>query len=99
MPGTISWTMSTSALFTDANNYDALFKKMTARQPVEFKFGYVNSLGTSTTEADLTLNTKKSYYSGTGYITSLELSAGNNEVASFSIEISGNGKLSLTEGA
>ena len=87
MPGTISWTMSTSALFTDANNYDALFKKMTARQPVEFKFGYV------------TLNTAKSYYSGTGYITSLELSAGNNEVASFSIEISGNGKLTLTEGA
>ena len=99
MPGTISWTMSTSALFTDANNYDALFKKMTARQPVEFKFGYVTSLGDSTTEADLTLNTAKSYYSGTGYITSLELTAGNNEVASFSIEISGNGKLTLTEGA
>ncbi len=90
--------MSTSALFTDANNYDALFKKMTAREPVDFKFGYVNSLGDSTTDMDLTLNTKKSYYSGAGYITSLELSAGNNEVASFSIEISGNGKLTLNEG-
>lgn len=91
--------MSTGALYTSANNYDALFKKMVAREAVDFKFGHVTSLGDATTDMNTTLDTKKSNYSGKGYITSLELSAGNNEVASYTIEIQGNGKLTLNEGS
>lgn len=90
--------MSTSALFTSDNNYDKMYKKMIAREPVEFKFGYVTSLGDATSDMVTTLDTTRSNYSGKAYITSLELSAGNNEVASFSMELSGNGKLTLNEG-
>lgn len=92
--GQMSWTVSTSALYTSEAKYDELFTAMTTRTPITIKFGRITSLvDTSTGEIDTTLNTSAGYYEGQAYINSLELSAGNNEVASYTAEFTGNGKL------
>ena len=93
LPGQLSWNVSTSALYTSANNYHAIFKLFADRTPVVITFGHITSLGTADADASLNLNTGKAYYSGKAYITSLELNAGSNEVASFSVEFTGEGKL------
>lgn len=66
---------------------------MVGRTAINFKFGQITSLGDATTDISTALKKSAGYYEGTGYITSLELSAGNNEVASYSIQINGNGSL------
>ena len=93
LPGQLSWNVSTSALYTTANNYDDIFSKMTTRTPVFVTFGQITDLDHVDTSTGIALNTSASYYKGKAYITSLELNAGNNEVASFSCEFTGEGKL------
>lgn len=93
LPGQISWSINTSALYTSEAKYNDLFAKMVGREAINFKFGQITSLGDASTDIDTSLNKSKGYYEGVGYITSLELSAGNNEVASYSISINGNGSL------
>jgi hypothetical protein len=66
---------------------------MVGREPINFKFGQITSLGDATTDISTALDKSKGYYEGVGYITSLELSAGSGEVASYSIQVNGNGSL------
>lgn len=87
LPGQLSWTMSTSALYTTDAGYAELFDKFTQRQAVPVKFG------TRISDSSTGLDTAATYFSGNAYITSLELSAGNNEVATYSVEFTGEGAL------
>lgn len=92
LPGQISWNVSTSALYTNKNNYSTIFDKFTLRQPITVTFGLAKGPDSSG-NFDASLNMDGERYIGTAYITSLELSAGNNEVASFSVEFTGEGQL------
>ena len=93
LPGQLSWNVSTSALYTTANNYKDIFEKFAAREQVWVQFGEVKSLGDAETPMNTHLDGSAGYYTGKAYITSLELNAGNNEVASFSCEFTGDGQL------
>jgi len=93
LPGQLSWSVSTSALYTDQNNYKTMFDKFAAREPIYVSFGEVTSLGDASTAMDTALLKSAGYYQGTAYITSLELNAGNGDVASFSVEFTGEGQL------
>lgn len=89
----MSWTISTSCLYTTDAKYNDLFNQLVSHQAISFKFGQCKSLGDATNDASTAMDATKGYYEGTGYINSLELSASNNEVASYAIEITGNGPL------
>ena len=93
LPGQISWSISTSALYTSANNYDEIYEAFSTRKPLYVTFGQVADIDHVDTSTGIALDSSVSHYSGTAYITSLELNAGNNEVASFSCEFTGEGKL------
>ena len=93
LPGQLSWSVSTSALYTSANNYSSMFEKFAARTPIYVSFGEVTDLGDASTGMNTALLKSAGYYTGTAYITSLELNAGNGEVASFSVEFTGEGQL------
>ena len=95
LPGQISWNVSTSALYTNQNNYGAIFDKFVQRQPITVTFGLAKGMDSSG-NFDASLNTDGERYVGTAYITSLELNAGNAEVASFSVEFTGEGQLKKT---
>lgn len=93
LPGQLSWNISTGALYTTANNYSAIFDKMTTRTPVFVTFGQVSDIDHVDTSTGIALDSSVKHYKGKAYITSLELNAGNNEVASFTCEFTGEGKL------
>ena len=93
LPGQLSWSISTSALYTNENNYSTLFSKFERRDPLYVEFGEITALGDSSTAMNTSIDASAGYYAGVAYITSLELNAGNNEVASFSVEFTGEGKL------
>jgi len=96
MPGQISWSVSTSALYTTAGNYASIFGLFKDRKKVKVVFatcqgGYDSSNNYITTIENGSAGSIK--MEGDAYITSLELNAGNSEVASFSIEFTGEGIL------
>ena len=89
LPGQLSWSISASALYTSEANYHTLFQKFKDREKINVMFGCITSL------KDSSFNMKDSFYhySGNAFITSMELNAGNGEVASFSVEFTGEGEL------
>ena len=99
LPGQFSWTISTSALYTTEAQFETLYTAMLKREPMKITFGRVTSLGDATTDISTALDKTKTYFSGTAFITSLELNAGNGEVASYSVELNGDGRLSMTKGS
>ena len=92
LPGQISWSISTSALYTNQNNYGQIFDKFTQRKPISVIFGLAKGTDSSG-NFDPSINMEGEHYMGTAYITSLELNAGTSEVASFSVEFTGEGQL------
>lgn len=98
LPGQNSWTVSTSALYAADSSwgYNQMFQSMSQRRPYKIKFGRVknyNTIPDYTNPANYTLDASAGYYEGDAYLTSLELSAGNGEVASMSAEFTGNGQI------
>lgn len=98
LPGQLSWEISTSALYSAAASwgYDQMFNAMKTRTPYTIRFGKVEDYDQITDYTDpdnYTLDAGAGYYQGQAYITSLELNAGNNEIASFSITLTGDGAL------
>lgn len=98
IPGTLSWEISTSAMYSSAADwgYGHMFEAMKDRTPYKIRFGLVENYGAITDYTDpdnYVLDTAKEYYEGFAYITSLEMNAGNGEVASFSITFTGDGAL------
>lgn len=92
LAGKNGYTISSDALFTQATglySFDSLMTKMIEGGKLEWTIGkakdYVNG--------DYDLDETKPHYKGIGFVTSLSLNAGNNEVANCSITITGSGAI------
>ena len=92
LAGKNGYTISSDALYTQAEglySFDALMTKMIEGGKLEWTIGkakdYVNG--------DYDLDETKPHYKGEGFVTSLSLNAGNNEVANCSITITGSGSI------
>ena len=100
LAGKNSYTVSSDALYTQATGatvtgYDKMMKQMIKGDAIYWAMGVPTSASTSgdCTDNTFVLDTSKVYYSGAAIITSLSLNAGNNEVASCSISLTGSGDL------
>jgi hypothetical protein len=96
----ITWEISSENLYTDGA-YDKLFDSMVnKREPIDVVFGHysnektvaLNGIADSTIEA-WTAPSTGVFYQGKAYITSLTANAANGDNATFSITLSGVGKL------
>ena len=96
----ITWEISSENLFTD-DAYNSMFDAMVnKREPITVVFGHyaddksfaIAGIADSTTES-WTAPTSTVYYEGNAYITSLTANAANGDNATFSITLSGVGKL------
>lgn len=96
----ITWEISSENLYTD-NAYNKLFDAMVnKREPITVVFGHysddaslaIAGIAGSDTES-WTAPTTTVYYEGEAYITSLTANAANGDNATFSITLSGVGKL------
>lgn len=96
----ITWEISSENLYTD-NAYNQLFDAMVnKREPITVVFGHysddkslaIAGIADSATES-WTAPTTTVYYEGKAYITSLTANAANGDNATFSITLSGVGKL------
>lgn len=98
LAGKNSYSISTDALYTQATglySFDSLMEKMIAGGKLEWAIGKAKDYKAG----DYELDTTKPYYSGVGFVTSLSLNAGNNEVANCSISITGSGAIELKKPA
>lgn len=98
LAGKSSYTISADALYTQAAgaySFDSMMAAMVAGEAIPWAVGQaVAATSAETCETrTFALDTAKPYYKGEGLITSLSLTAGNNEVASCSITITGSGEI------
>lgn len=89
----INWEITSENLYTE-NDFNTLFTAMTAGTKIQVVFGIC---GSHTEEDELiydhTVDTGKVNYSGYVYITSLTANANTGENATYSITLTGTGKL------
>lgn len=103
IPGNKSYTVNSTALYTrmaGAFSYDALMNKMLEATNVGWAVGRIKegtgcSSETGTPTQTFELDTNAPYYCGHAAITSLSLSAGNNEIAQCSITLTGSGAIQI----
>lgn len=92
----ITWEITSENLFTD-DAYDTLFDSMMSREPITVFFGHKTENDPSKTVADgdyeYWTKTTVGCYTGKAYITSLVANANTGENATFSITLTGNGKV------
>lgn len=97
--GKNSYTISADALYTQAEgdySFDALMELMVKREAVEWYIGSpVDESSVACKSRTFAIDKDAKHYGGEGLITSLSLSAGNNEVASCSITITGSGEIAI----
>lgn len=97
--GRASYTISADALYCDAAegiSFDKLLEMMVEGEPVEWYIGEEQEhTGTCDTNPH-TLDTTKRYYNGRAIVTSVSLEAGNNEIASCSISMTGEGEIQMS---
>lgn len=91
-----NWSVSSEYLTTD--EFDTLFNAMITNELVLVKFGEKIEDDPDKTVADgdykaWHLNGEKTYYQGYAVITNIEQTAANSEIAQFTIEMQGIGKL------
>lgn len=92
LAGKNGYTISSDALFTQTEglySFDALMAKMIEGGTIEWTVGKAQDYITGNYALDET----KPHYKGVGFVTSLSLNAGNNEVANCSITITGSGAI------
>ena len=97
LQGKSSYTISADALFTSkegAMSFDELMKAMIARKPIQWAMGYATDIA----NGNYDLDTSKNNYKGKANVTSCSLNAGNNECASCSISLTGNGAIDQVAG-
>lgn len=91
-----SWEISSENLYTE-DGYNAIFDLMLAGVPIKVRFGLKSQNDNSQTVADgdLTNWTSKNtgYYEGDVVITSLQANANNGENATYSVTLTGAGKI------
>lgn len=96
LAGKNGYTISSDALFTQATgaySFDSLMEKMVEGGKLEWTIGQCKD------RTSFELDTAKPYYTGEGFVTSLSLNAGNNEVANCSITITGSGAIEIKKPA
>lgn len=103
VPGNGSYTVNADALYclksaakaNSAYTIDDLYETMVEG----YNIGWVMAQDSSVTCGTIAgPDTSKPYYYGEGVITSLSISAGNNEIVSSSISITGSGKPEFKDG-
>ena len=99
MGGKASYTISADALYCQntegAISFDTLLEYMVKGEQIEWYMGEESAhTGTCDTNPH-TLDTTKTYYNGKAVVTSVSLEAGNNEIASCSITLTGAGEIQL----
>ena len=101
LAGKSSYTISADALYTQATgaySFDSMMAAMVSGSSLPWAIGQCQAFTGACEENTFSLDTTKQYYKGEGIITSLSLSAGNNEVASCSITLTGSGAISVVAG-
>lgn len=97
LAGKNGYTISSDALYTQAEglySFDALMTKMIEGGKLEWTIGKAQDY----VAGNYDLDESKPHYKGVGFVTSLSLNAGNNEVANCSITITGSGAIEHVAG-
>ena len=99
MGGKASYTISADALYCQntegAISFDKLLEYMVKGEQIEWYMGEEAEHDGSCETNPHTLDTTKTYYNGKAVVTSVSLEAGNNEIASCSITLTGAGEIQL----
>lgn len=99
MGGKASYTISADALYCQdvegAISFDKLLEYMVSGEQVEWYMGEEEEHTGSCETNPHTLDTTKTYYNGKAVVTSVSLNAGNNEIASCSISLTGAGEIQI----
>lgn len=96
MGGKASYTISADALYcsnADGISFDKLLEMMVSGEQVEWYMGQETDFEGPCDENPHTLDTAKTYYNGKAVVTSCSLEAGNNEIATCSITLTGAGEI------
>ena len=96
MGGKASYTISADALYcnnSDGISFDKLLEFMVSGEQIEWYIGQEEEYTGSCDENPHTLDTSATYYNGKAVVTSCSLEAGNNEIASCSITLTGAGEI------
>lgn len=96
MGGKASYTISADALYcsnTDGISFDKLLEYMVQGEQIEWYMGEEAAHEGSCETNPHTLDTAKTYYNGKAVVTSVSLEAGNNEIATCSITLTGAGEI------
>lgn len=96
MGGKASYTISADALYcsnTDGISFDGLLEYMVTGEQVDWYMGQEEEHTGSCETNPHTLDTSKTYYNGKAVVTSISLEAGNNEIATCSITLTGAGEI------
>lgn len=114
IPGKISWSITSDALFLipasgdTRMSYDKLMDKMISGEAIDVSWATVSNFDTqnsanATADADghvFNATTKQTsagdLYSGKAVVTSLQLTADNGALSTYSVTLSGKGKISKT---
>jgi len=98
MGGKASYTISCDALYAQnlsggAISFDTLIEHMVTGDQIEWYMGEEVEWKGACDENPHTLNTNATYYNGKAVVTSCSLEAGNNEIATCSITLTGAGEI------
>lgn len=96
MGGKASYSISADALYcsnTDGISFDKLLEYMVQGEQIEWYMGEEDDHDGSCETNPHTLDTTKTYYNGKAVVTSVSLEAGNNEIATCSITLTGAGEI------
>ena len=96
MGGKASYTISADALYcsnADGISFDKLLEYMVQGEQIEWYMGEEAAHEGSCETNPHTLDTEKTYYNGKAVVTSVSLEAGNNEIATCSITLTGAGEI------
>lgn len=96
MGGKASYTISADALYCQNDggiSFDKLLEFMVKGEQIEWYIGQEQEFSGACDENPHTLDTEKDYYNGKAVVTSCSLEAGNNEIATCSITLTGAGEI------
>ena len=96
LAGRANYTVSSDSLYTNATgalSYDALLKAMVAGNPIAWCQAAVKSGTDCAGDGTFAIDPEQVIAGGKGLITSVSLTAGNNEAAQCSITITGSGAI------
>lgn len=96
MGGKASYTISADALYCSNSqgiSFDKLLEYMVSGEQVDWFMGQEEEWTGACDANPHTLDTAKTYYNGKAVVTSCSLEAGNNEIATCSITLTGAGEI------